>query len=608
MAELLQLRGVGAHAGPRVLYRDVDLTLQSGDRLGLVGPNGAGKSTLLRLLAGEDTPWEGERMAKRGLRVAWARQELVLDPQATVAQVVAERLQRTPGPPPGLDADVAARRTLGRCGFADADAPVSSLSGGWKRRLALAAEFATGCDLLLLDEPTNHLDLESITWLEETLVRERAACVVVSHDRRFLETVATRMAEIDRRHPGSFFACDGNYSSFLEQREQAFEQLQKTEASLAAQVREEIRYLRQGPKARRSKSQSRVDRAHDTIAEFDRVRALNRERTMEGAFSETGRRTRRLVVVEKASQSYDDAACFDELDLILGPGRRVGLVGPNGSGKTTLLRTLLGELPPKSGRVDTAPQVRIVYFDQEREQLDEGQTVRNALSPEGDTVEVAGRRIHVASWARQLLFRDDQLDQPVRTLSGGERARVLVARLMRTPADVLLLDEPTNDLDIPTLEQLEQSLLAFEGAVVLVSHDRFLVDRVTTDLLALDGKGGWRELADLDQWESMLSDLEQEAPKNTAKAEPATQAAKSTPKSASTKPKLSYKEKRELESMEESILEAEGRVEELEAESTEPGTLADPQKLHEVYGQLKEAQDHVEALYARWSELEEKAP
>ncbi len=612
MAELLQMRGVGAHAGPRVLFRDVDLTLHVGDRMGLVGPNGAGKSTLLRLLAGTEEPWEGTRSARRGLRVAWARQELDLDDLATVASVVADRLQRDPGPPPGVDPQVAARRTLGRCGFDDVDASVGSLSGGWKRRLALAAELATGADLLLLDEPTNHLDLESIEWLERTLVGERVTCVVISHDRRFLETVSTRMAEIDPRHPGSFFVCDGHYSDFLEQRSAALEQLQRTEESLAAQVREEIRYLRQGPKARRSKSQTRVDRAHATIAELDRVRSLNRDERVEGSFTDTGRRTRRLLVAESVRQEVGGQLCFDDLDLVLGPGRRIGLVGPNGSGKTTLLRTLLGELAPQAGRVDGAPGVRVVYFDQEREELDETVTVAEALSPEGDHVEVAGRRMHVKTFARQLLFRDDQLAQPVRTLSGGERARVLVARLMRTPADVLLLDEPTNDLDIPTLEQLERSLLAFEGAMVLISHDRFLVDRVTTDLIALDGRGGWRELADLSQWEEMRAELrgaERERAEARSTRPPGDEGTDDTkPKSASRPAKLSYKEKRELESMEETILEAEQRVEELEALSRDPETLADPERMHTVYARLKEAQDAVEALYARWSELEEKAP
>ena len=507
MAELLQMRGVGAHAGPRVLFRGIDLTLHSGDRLGLVGPNGAGKSTLLGMLAGEEEPWEGALSARRGLRVAWSRQEVELDDRVAVVDVVTARLRRAPGPPVGTDPEVVARRTLGRCGFVDVDARVSSLSGGWKRRLALAAELATGADLLLLDEPTNHLDLESIEWLERTLVDQRVTCVVISHDRRFLETVATRVAEIDPRHPGSFFVCDGHYSDFLEQRTAALEQLQRTEDSLSAQVREEIRYLRQGPKARRSKSQTRVDRAHATIAELDRVRSLNREDRVEGSFTDTGRRTRRLLVAEGARQEIGAGSASRSSIWFSVPAAESVWSDRTAVGRRRCCAHCSARSPPEEGRLDSAPGVRVVYFDQEREELDETVTVAEALSPEGDHVEVAGRRMHVKSFARQLLFRDEQLAQPVRTLSGGERARVLVARLMRTPADVLLLDEPTNDLDIPTLEQLERSLLDFEGAVVLVSHDRFLVDRVTTDLIALDGHGGWRELADLSQWEEMRTEL-----------------------------------------------------------------------------------------------------
>ena len=338
------------------------------------------------------------------------------------------------------------------------------------------------------------------------------------------------------------------------------------------------------------------------------MRSRNREQELEGTFSDTGRRTRRLLVAEKASRSYDGVECFRDLDLVLTPGRRVGLVGPNGSGKSTLLRTLLGEEPPDSGGIRPAPQLRCVYFDQAREQLDDTETLRKALSPEGDTVTVGTRTMHVKSWARQLLFRDDQLDQPVRTLSGGERARTLIARLMRTPADVLLLDEPTNDLDIPTLEALETSLLEFEGAVVLVTHDRYLMDRVCTDLIALDGSGGVRALADLAQWEA----LREPQPAVERKAAPArkertgTEASgkAATPAPPARRAKLSYNEKRELEQMEESVLAAEQRVESLQAAAAAEG---DPARQNELYAELHEAQSGVDQLFARWAELEEKA-
>lgn len=608
MSELLQLRALGAHAGPRRLFEGVDLVLRAGDRLGLIGPNGAGKSTLLRMIAGEEPPHEGERSAQRGLRIAWARQDPELHLELGCEEFVHERLRRVPGAPPGIDPAIVVRRALGRAGFDDPAARVGSLSGGWRRRLALVAELATAPDLLLLDEPTNHLDLDSIEWLEQTLAGERISCVVVSHDRRFLEAVTTRMAEIDRRHPGGFFTCDGHYSDFLEKRAEMFEQRQRLEESLAAQVREEIRFLRQGPKARRSKSQSRVDRAHATIAELDRVRAANVVDAVEAGFSETGRRTKRLLVAEKASKGVGSTRCFEDLDLVLGPGRCVGLVGPNGSGKTTLLRTLLGEVPPDQGSIEHAPQLRIVYFDQEREQLDGEQSVARALSPEGDHVTVRGRRMHVKTWARQLLFRDEQLEQPVRTLSGGERARVLIARIMRVPADVLLLDEPTNDLDINTIEQLEANLLEFEGAVVLISHDRLLMQRVATDVLALDGTGAWRSLADLEQWQQWRAAQASAVPAASRATERAARPAAEAAAPAPARKKLSYKEKLEFEQMEERILEAEQDLQRLHESSQSPDVISDPARAHEIFLALQRAQEQVDALYARWSELEERAP
>jgi ATP-binding cassette subfamily F protein uup len=595
VAELLQLRGVGHHAGPRVLFSGVDLLLATGDRLGLVGPNGSGKSTLMHILGGDLEPDEGERVAPRGVRSGFVAQEPGFDPEQTVMGAFLDRLGRDPGPPPGLSAEIAARRMIGQAGFTDPDRRLRELSGGWRRRLALAAEIATGADLLLLDEPTNHLDLAGIEWLEQTLRELRSAVVVVSHDRRFLESVSTRVAEIDRRHPGSFFSCSGAYSDFLESRERAFAGLREREASLNSMLREEIRYLRQGPKARTSKNATRVARAHENIAELDRIRSLNREQELAGSFSETGRRTRRLLVAEKLSREYEGVPCFRDLDLVLAPGRRVGLVGPNGSGKTTLLRTLFGEESADSGEVRTAPNLRCVYFDQAREQIDGEVTLRRALSPEGDTVAVGPRKMHVKSWARQLLFRDDQLDQPVRTLSGGERARTLIARLMRTPADVLLLDEPTNDLDIPTLEALERSLLEFEGAVVLVTHDRYLMDRVCTDLIALDGSGGVRALADLSQWDH----LREAAPAPAAPTRPAP--SKERMRDASRQ-KLSYNEKRELEGMEATVLEAEGRVTELQSRAQKAG---DPEELNRIYAELNDAQSEVERLYERWAKLDE---
>jgi len=624
VAEVLQLRGVGQFAGPRVLFSGIDLTLSAGQRLGLVGANGSGKSTLLKILAGAEKAAEGSRTHGSHLRVALLDQEPVLDTESTLLDFVTDRLACEPGVPPGQDSQVVARRALSQAGLEDPQAVIASLSGGWARRLALIAEIATAPDLLILDEPTNHLDLDGIQWLEQRLCSLRSALVMVSHDRRFLEAVCTRMAEIDPRHEGGFFACSGSYSDFLQQREQAFSDLRGREASLNSQLGEEIRYLRQGPKARTSKNATRVARAHENIAELDRVRRLNREQELQAGFAATGRKTRRLLVAEGLAARPGGQDCIRDLDLVLSPGRRIGLVGANGSGKTTLLRTLLGERQPDAGEIRRAPDLRVVYFDQAREQIDAADTVRKALSPEGDTVVVGSRQIHVKSWARQLLFRDEQLDQPVRTLSGGERARLLIARLMRTPADVLLLDEPTNDLDIPTLEALEQRLLEFEGAVVLVTHDRFLMDRVCTSLLALDGDGKGngvtRELADLAQWEASRQDgaagatekgsaSKSRSGKSRKPAGSQADAGERTPGKHDERParaqaKLSYNEKRELDAMEEAVLTAEARVESLQERA---GTESAGAQLHSIYAELNEAQAEVERLYERWAELDARA-
>jgi ATP-binding cassette subfamily F protein uup len=600
VGELLHLRGVGHHAGPRTLFSGIDVTLAAGDRMGLVGANGAGKSTLLGILAGSVIPDAGSRVARRATRIAILSQEPVLDPERTVERFVIERLGRAPGPPPGVDVQVAARRMLSQAGFEDPRVRIGSLSGGWRRRVALTAELATEADLLLLDEPTNHLDLEGIEWLEERLRDQRAAAVLISHDRRFLESVCTRMAEVDPRHESGFFACEGPYSDFLESRARLLEGLRERESSLNSMLREEIRYLRQGPKARTSKNATRVARAHRNIAEHERLKRLNREKELDVGFSDTGRRTRRLLVAEGLRADIGGRTCFRELDLVLSPGTRVGLLGPNGSGKTTLLRTLLLELHPQEGRVRSAPGLRTVYFDQARERLDGEQTVRRALAPEGDTVQVGQRSVHVKSWARQLLFRDEQLDQPVSSLSGGERARLLIARLMRTPADVLLLDEPTNDLDIPTLEALESSLLDFEGAVVLVTHDRFLMDRVCTGLLALDGQGKVTEFADLAQF--MASRPRRSDPRPGRQKSDGRRDRSGPP--APARAKLSYREKQELESMEERVLAAEERVDRLRVEAEDPST--DPVRVHRCYEELHEAQSEVDRLYTRWAELDEK--
>ena len=562
-----------------------------GDGVGLIGPNGAGKSTLLKILAGLEEPDEGTCARRKGLKVGYVPQRPRFEDHQTVGSLVAAAARGD---------DHRAGIALSRTGFLDPAVEAGTLSGGWKTRLAVACALVGEPELLLLDEPTNHLDVESILWLESLLASSRMAFVVISHDRYFLQNIAGRMIDIDRIYPDGMLSVRGNYASLLEARDSLLSNQASYQESLTNRVRREVAWLKRGAKARTSKSKFRIDAAHRSMSEL----AESRERIAEAAattglnLAASGRRTRRLWHGQRLSKSFADKILLEGLELLLSPGMRLGVVGPIGSGKSTLLRILVGELEPDEGTIRTADQLRTVYFDQDRRMLDTEQTLKRALAPEGDSVTYRDQPVHVVSWAKRFLFRPEQLDQPVSCLSGGERARVALARLMLQPADLLVLDEPTNDLDIATLEVLEESLLDFPGALVLVSHDRHLVDRVTTEILALDGKGGAQRYADYDQWQAHRQTTA--APKKSKPAKSPRNAARPRSKG------LSYLEKREWEGMEERVLSAEARVEEAQALAEDPSIATDSAALQERLQSLEEAQREVEALYERWAELEAK--
>src|SRR5579864_9052899 len=546
MAVLLSGSALCKSFGARVLFENLSLSLSEGDRTGLIGPNGSGKTTLLDILAGNEAPDAGTRALRKQTRLAYVPQDSLFRPEDRVRSVLQAALD-------GQPLEEEERRTrvevmLSRAGFENPDTPAEALSGGWKKRLAIAAALVTAPDVLLLDEPTNHLDLDGILWLERAIGAANA-CLVVTHDRYFLENVATQMVEISPAYPESAFQVQGNYSEFLEKREEFFEAQSKYQESLATKVRREVEWLRRGPKARTGKSRARIDSAGRLIEELAAVTARSRTATAGIDFTASDRKTRRLIEAEGIGKAFGGRSLFQDLNLVLSPGVRIGLVGANGSGKTTLLKILEGNVAPDEGSVRRAEQLQIVSFAQDRgEHLDPEVSLRLTLCPEGDSVIYRGRPIHVAGWAKRFLFREEQLDMPVSKLSGGERARVMIARLMLAPADVLLLDEPTNDLDIPTLEVLEDSLLEFAGAVVLVSHDRYMLDRVSTIVIGLDGGEGG-VFADYSQWESSRSEpaVEKTIPKESRQP-----ASPDGPKK-----KLSYMEQREWDGTEAKILEAE---------------------------------------------------
>ena len=600
MPPIINAQGISKAFGANPLFQDVSFTLSGGDRIGLIGPNGSGKSTLLRILAGSEDPDQGDVAVRKRIRVTCVQQDSKFKSGATVRSV-AEHAMEGAGVPQS-ERGTRFAETLGRAGFEHVEAEATALSGGWQKRLAIVEALVQKPDILLLDEPTNHLDLAGIEWLETLLYESPFACVVVSHDRYFLENVATEMAELNRIYPNGILRVHGNYSTFLEKKEEFLHAQSKRQEALENLVHSEIEWLRRGAKARTRKSKARIDKANELIGDLAELNERTRTGTAQIDFSATDRKTKRLIELENVAYQIGDRSLFEMLNFILTAGMRVGLVGPNGSGKTTLLRLLRGDLPPTAGEIRRAEWLRVVYFDQSRE-LDTNVTLRRALAPEGDSVIYQDRVIHVASWAARFLFTGEQLNQPVERLSGGERARVLIAQLMLQPADVLLLDEPTNDLDIPTLEILEQSLLEFRGSLVLVTHDRYMLDRVSNIVVGLDGQGSAESFADYSQWESWQVGRTSAM---KAKARLSNQAAVSVELPLPAKGKLSYLEAREYAVIEQRLADAQGVLETKRAQFEEPAIASDSPRLVTAHAEMEEAEKKVDALYARWAELDEK--
>ncbi|MFW6324461.1 MAG: ABC-F family ATP-binding cassette domain-containing protein [Desulfovibrionales bacterium] len=579
------------------LFNGIDMTFLQGERCGLIGPNGSGKSTLLKILAGLEFPDSGEVITRRDSRLVYLPQVDEFDPEISIEQALFQSL------PQGTDPEERfqkVRETAWRMEFTDPSAKTGTLSGGWRKRLAIARALIQEPDLLLLDEPTNHLDLEGILWLEGVLKNPDFSFLLVSHDRTFLENVTNRIVELNRLYPEGFLRVEGPYSTFLEKREE-FAHIQKQqEAVLSNKVRREIEWLRRGPKARTTKARARIDAAHDMKGELSEVNDRNRQnQVVQMEFDGTGRRTKRLLIARGVTKIMEGRTLFTDLDLTLGPGSCLGVMGNNGSGKSTLMHVLQGDLKPDQGSVRLADGAQAVFFDQKREKLDPKKSLKESLCPSGDMVVFQDRQLHVTGWAKRFLFKPEQLPLPVSRLSGGEKSRVLLARLMLRPADILLLDEPTNDIDIPTLEVLEESLRDFPGAIVLITHDRLLLDSLCDKVLGLDGRGGAEFFADSSQFLSVH--------KGNTKQIKSKPKEKAGSKQRKDKPvKLPYKEQCELNKMETLIAEAEERVEGIQAEMLDPVVASDANRLAELQSELDRAETEVERLFGRWEELEGK--
>ncbi|HWU34144.1 MAG TPA: ATP-binding cassette domain-containing protein [Methylovorus sp.] len=617
------------------LLDHADFQLDPGERVGLIGRNGAGKSSLLKVIAGDSKLDDGTLWRAPNARVAYVPQEPVLEPTHTVFEAVAEGLgdlqkilleyhqvsHSMGNPDADLDQLMARMQVLqheldARQGWqsqskVDAalsrlelnpDALISTLSGGWRKRVALGRALVAEPEVLLLDEPTNHLDFAAIEWLEELLLGFQGSVLFITHDRRFLDRLATRIVELDRGHLTDFI---GNYTQYLVKKEE----LLAVEATHAAKfdkvLAQEEAWIRQGIKARRTRNEGRVRRLEQLRLE----RAARRERQGNVKLTlDSGERSGKLVAeLEHVNKAYGDKVLVKDFSTRILRGDRIGLLGPNGAGKSTLLKMILGELEPDSGSIQRGTNLNVAYFDQMREQLDEEATLADTISPGSEFVQIGNERKHVISYLEDFLFPPQRSRSPVKSLSGGERNRLLLARLFARPANVLVLDEPTNDLDIDTLELLENLLQEFEGTLFLVSHDRAFLENTVTQVIAFEGHGVLDEFGGgYDDWYR----YKQQQAANLAAGKTRAASTPAATKPAAAKPaanRLSFKENRELE-------ELPGRIELLEKEQAEINvSLANPDLYREnpeqvktLQARLDELTSAIDAAMQRWEELESK--
>ncbi len=579
----------------RTLFKDISFGVEEGDRIGLIGPNGAGKSTLLKIIARQIKPDAGTLSFAQGVRTACLDQVPTFKPGQTLFETL---LEKTLDPDDG-ETLARAYEFVSKMGFReegyDELTPIESFSGGWIKRAALGRELMTEPTLLLLDEPTNHLDVESIEWLEEYLAGLRCATLTVTHDRYVLNNVSNVIWELDPRNPQGILVVKGDYAEYCRIRDELIESQKRQERKLRNVLSRETEWLRREAAARTTKQKARIGRAEKLIDTMDFVENRNRERKVDIEFRAVEGGPKRLVDARKVSKAYGDRQVFSKLDLTLMAGLKLGLLGRNGAGKSTLIRVLLGQEQPDEGERIEAEHLRVSYFSQKRDTLDPNQTVLKTLCPEGDYVKFGGGYMHIRSYLERFLFSDDFARKKVGYLSGGEQARLLIAQLMLTEANLLVLDEPTNDLDLVTLSILEESLRDYPGALVIVSHDRYFLEQVCDRFIGLQD-GVATEVASLEQWRRVRTGITTRSDAKGASASSSGSGA--TNAAPAAKKKLSYKDQRELETMEATILEAENKVRELEEHTRQSTGKADR------FDRLAEAQTCVEQLYARWAELE----
>ncbi len=624
---LLRLDTVHLQYGTQVLLDKVSLSITRGEKLGLLGRNGAGKTTLLKLLAGELAPDSGERWVRPGVRIARLQQTLPEADQLTVYDAVAagladagrllseyhhliqadppadmellSRVQQQLEAADGWQLQLRVDTTISQLQL-PADATMSELSGGWRRRVALAQALVSQPDILLLDEPTNHLDIPAIRWLEEQLRNFPGAIILITHDRRFLQNVANSIAELDR---GYLTQLRSDYEGFLRHREQQLQAEERANELFDKKLAQEEVWIRQGIKARRTRNEGRVR----ALKALRNERQSRRERTGSATFAVEGSGQSGKIVAELShiDKYFGEQCVLKNVSTIIQRGDRVGIVGPNGAGKSTLVKILLGQLQPDAGEVTFGSKLEVAYSDQLRDQLDPQKNLIDNVCGGQDFIEINGKRRHAISYLGDFLFSPERVRTPVKALSGGEQNRAILAKLFSKPANLLVLDEPTNDLDIETLELLEEILSTFDGTVLLVSHDRDFMDNVVTSLLVLEGDGVVSEQAGgYSDWQARGGQLQGvDNPAAVAKtAQPVTTVATA---SAAPKPKLSYKLQRELDSLPGVLEKLEQRQQELEDAMSRPDFYqGDHASVEQVLSELKSVQADLEHTFERWAALE----
>ncbi|MFK8137947.1 MAG: ABC-F family ATP-binding cassette domain-containing protein [Bdellovibrionales bacterium] len=588
---LISLQNIGKIFGNKTLFQSLNLSIEDKQKIAVIGKNGTGKSTLMKIMAGIEDYNSGDITKKKGLQVEYVAQDSVFPENKSIFEIIFEHLESKGVSDEDIYIDVGSSISIG--GFEDQDIEARSLSGGWQKKLAIAKALASKPDLLLLDEPTNHLDWDGIQWLINSLHQYKGSYVVISHDRYLLNQSTRETIEIGPVFKNENLRYPVAYDDFVEKRLLYYQNLEKQVASMSNKARRELDWLRAGVKARTTKSRSRQKEANELIENVSETKTLlrNSQKSMKIDLQTSSKKTKRLVKLKEISFGYDNHNIIEEFSYELHKKKRIGILGDNGTGKSTIANLITGSLKPSKGSIELSPDLKILYFDQKKASLPLNETFRSYLGDGTDYVTFQDKSVHVASYASRFLLSEDLYNLKIEKLSGGEKAKLALAKLLLNPVDVLILDEPTNDLDISAIEQLENVLQDMSIACILISHDRNFLKNLCHDFVCHMGSTHWKVLPDFDQWES-------------EKKKAIKQERKESNSSQQKLKKLSYKNQLEYDSIDDEIQSLELRLEEQTTKLQDPEIVVNSKKLTDLTHEIKEIQAKIDLKFERWNELE----